>query len=54
MYMGQLDLFATGNCDFEEEQKEVEEKRKVALEIERRKKERQDVGIKLDGFVRIF
>ena len=42
MYMGQLDLFATGNCDFEEEQKEVEEKRKVALEIERRKKERQE------------
>ena len=42
MYMGQLDLFATGNCDFEEEQKEVEEKRKVALEIERRKKEREE------------
>lgn len=42
MCVEQLDLFATGNCDFEEKQKEKEQQRRVALEIERRRKERND------------
>lgn len=47
--LDQLDLFSTSNCDYEEEQKELEEKqrvlatqRKVSMEIERKKKEREE------------
>lgn len=38
----QIDLFASSNCDFEEEQKELEKQRNIALAIEKRKKERLD------------
>ena len=37
----QLDLFATTNCNFEEEQRVKERQKQVAMEIERYKKERE-------------
>lgn len=42
MCMEQLDLFATGNCDFEEKQKEKERKLKLELEIAKKRQERQE------------
>lgn len=38
----QMDLFTTTNCDYEEEQKEKEKQRNIALRIERLKQERQE------------
>lgn len=38
----QLDLFATSNCDYEEEQKELEKQRNLTLKLEKLKKERQE------------
>lgn len=41
-----MDLFATTNCDYEEEQKEKEQRMNVALAIEQKQKERQEFLIK--------
>lgn len=38
----QMDLFATTNCDFEEERRIEEKRRNIALAIEKAKKERED------------
>ena len=36
----QIDLFSASSCDFEEEQRELEKQRNLALQIEKRKQER--------------
>ena len=36
----QMDLFATFNCDYEEEQKELQKQRQLAMELERQREER--------------
>ena len=38
----QLDLFATTNCDYEEEKRIEEKKRNIALKIEQQRQERQE------------
>ena len=40
--VSQLDLFSTSNTNYEEEQKEQEKQRNIALAIERKLKERQE------------
>lgn len=36
----QMNLFATSNCDYEEEQKELEKQRNITLQLERQRQER--------------